>query len=205
MIENRRTNHSRREGMKIKPMIIAVPVMFTLLTGCTWDSQNPNLGSLWPFKHNNILNVASNGEIIQELITINKTEITLLQFAKTHSSCPKIRKLAALLQKEHTRNLRTVQHLSHQTKIAPVMNAMSTHIEHQGRRELAELKTLHNDDFNRAFLRDMISDHQSAIQIIDSDIMQSTNAQLTAYLKTTREHVVMHLHKIEALQQKSNR
>lgn len=185
-------------------MIVAVPVVFTLLTGCTWDSQNPNLNSLWPFRHGNILNIASNGEIIQELMTINKTEIALTQYAKTHSTCAKIKKLAASLQTVHTQNLREVQHLSHKTKIKPMVNSMSNHIEHQGQQELNQLKTLHNKDFDKAFIRDMINDHRSALQIIDSSIMQSTNAELTAYLKAAREHFVMHLKKAEAQQQESN-
>ena len=190
--------------MKIKPMIVAVPVMFTLLTGCTWDSQNPNLSSLWPFRHGNILNIASNGEIIQELITINKTEIALAKYAKTHSTCTKIKKLAASLQTVHTQNLHEVRHLSHKTKIKPVMNSMSTHIEDQGQKELNQLKTLRNKEFDKAFIKDMINNHRSALQIIDSSIMQSTNPELTAYLKAAREHFLMHLKKAEAQQQESS-
>jgi putative membrane protein len=184
-------------------MIVAVPVMFTLLTGCTWDSQNPNLSSMWPFKHGSILNISSNGEIIHELMTIDKTEIALTKLAKTHSSCHKIKKLAASLEADHMKNLRAIRHLSHKTQIKPMMNSMSTHIEHEGQREMNELKSLHNKDFDRAFIKDIINQHQNALQIIDSGIMQSTNEMLTAYLKTLREHLVMHSQRAEVLQKES--
>ena len=196
--------------MKIKPIATVMPVMFALLTGCnTLDSTSDSLNSMWPFNHHHhhhhgMYTVNSNGDIIQNSIEANKAEIEAAKLAKMRSHCHKVRHFAEKLLREHRHNLREVRRISHQTGIAPVMNSAATRIEENSRHQLADLRALHGEAFDRAFINDMVADHEDALHMLDMEIMQSTDAKLTAYLKSTREAVKMHLHQAKELQRQHN-
>ncbi len=190
--------------MKVKPIIAAMPLMFTLLTGCTSDPTTHAVSVQWPFKHSAVQTATTNGDIIEECIALNKAEIAATHYAKMHAQHKKVKHFSAFLHHAHMQNLHDIQHLSHKIGIAPVENTVSMDIKQKGAQELAELKALHHAGFDKLFIADMIRDHRNALNLLDRAIMQSTNAELTVYLKATRHHVEKHLHRAELLKKELN-
>ncbi|MCX7091721.1 MAG: DUF4142 domain-containing protein [Legionellales bacterium] len=187
--------------MKLKPIIAAMPIMFTLLTGCTTDPQTHTMSMQSPF-HSAAQNAATNGEIVERIIALDQAEIATTHYAAIKARHPKVRHFAAFLHHAHEKNLHQIRQFSHKHNIAPVENAVANDIKRQGQQELAELKTLAHID--KVFIKDMIHDHEGALNLLDRALMQSTNIQLTAHLKELRHHVAEHLHKAEMLQKELN-
>jgi predicted outer membrane protein len=187
--------------MKLKPIIAAMPIMFTLLTGCTTDPQTHSLSMQWPF-HSAAQNAATNGEIVEKIIALDQAEIATTHYAAIKANHPKVRHFAVFLHHAHEKNLHRIRHFSHKHHITPVENTVANDIKRDGRQELAELKTLAHID--KVFLKDIIHDHEDALNLIDRAILQSTNKHLTVHLKELRHHFAEHLVKAERLQKELN-
>lgn len=189
--------------MKIKPIVVAMPIMFTLLTGCkAWEQNNYN--SPWPFHrhHGMSMHARPNGHILQDFITVNEAEISVAKVAKMRAHCHAIKHFAHMMIEDHSNNLKRLHHVSHETGIAPVMNPEADKIREKGQHEVAKLKAVSSKDFDRTFVDDVIRCHQHALHRLDKAIMEATDPKVVAYLKETHKAVSMHLQKAEELRHK---
>lgn len=187
--------------MKTKQILSCVPFMFVLVTGCTWDSTSP-INPLWPattMKHA-LYGTQANGEIIQDMIVLNKAEVASAKVAKQRAQNPEVRRFATMLHTSHSKCLYKLRRLSHRTKITPVMSTSAQSFEQHGKQELAQLQAVPSNAFDRTYIEHAIQDHRTTLSTIDQGILQSSNAHLTKLLKEARQHVAMHLQKAEAIQ-----
>lgn len=184
--------------MKFNQLIIgSVLGTCTLLAGC--NSVDSTFNSIWP--GNRAAVVSQNNEnILSQLIVLNKAEVASADLALAKSSNKTVRQYAIFIKAEHTRNLQKTLSLSRKTGIKPMMNITAQNLQNHGNQELANLRTLNNANFDRTFINASVQDHQTALNLLDQDIAQSTNAQLTAFLKETRIHVAHHLERARAIQ-----
>jgi len=180
--------------MKTRQMFAAIPAVVALLAGCTWnDPLTPTLSSVeYPIPQNN-------GEIVQNLMTINQNEIDSAKLAVRKADCPKVKHFAEFLIDQHKRDLRQVKRFSDRTGIKPTASVTAANLAIRNTGEMAHLELLSGKDFNKAYIADTIRDHKATLQIIDRSIKQSSNAKLTSLLKKTRRHVEHHLHRAEEL------
>ncbi|PJD92953.1 MAG: hypothetical protein CK424_05145 [Legionella sp.] len=191
--------------MKTKQILSCVPFMFVLVTGCTWDTSSPinPISPLWPtttsMKHG-VYGAQANGEIIQEMMTLDKAEIASANVARQRAQNPEVKRYAAMLHTQHSKCLHKLRHLSHRAKITPVISTGSQYLEQHSKQELAQLQSVPSNAFDRTYIEHMIQDHRTALSTIDQGILQSSNAHLTKLLKEARHHVAMHLQKAEAIQ-----
>ena len=191
--------------MKLKPIVVVMPVMFALLTGCnTMNSSSNHSQFPWLFAphHNQKHAPATTGNILENCIKLNEAEIKVANLAKMKSTCPMVRHFAATMVKEHHQNLREVRRLSHEIGVAPTMSSDAMRMEEKSAHKYAELKMLSGHAFNKEFIESMIHCHHKALAMLDRAINDSTNPKLTAYLKATHAAVTKHLHEAEALQKK---
>ncbi|HVT62406.1 MAG TPA: DUF4142 domain-containing protein [Legionellaceae bacterium] len=188
--------------MKTKQILSCVPFMFVLVTGCTWDSSSP-VSPFWPstsVKHK--ASAYTNGEIIQELMVIDKAEVAAAKVAQRRAQHASVKRYANLMSTEHTKCLNKLMHFSHTSGIKPVMSMNANNVEAHGKAELAQLETVSNKDFDKTYMDNMIQDHRAALQTLDQAIAHATNPKLTHILKDARHHVAMHLHKAEKIQKR---
>ena len=193
--------------MKLKPIVVVMPVMFALLTGCNTMNSSSNQSQFpWlfvPYHHHHHKHAAGTpGNIIENCIKLDEAEIKAANLAKMKSTCPMVRRFAANMVRDHHQNLRNVRRLSHEIGVAPTMNSDAMHIEETSAHKYAELKMLSGYAFNKEFIDSMIHCHHKALAMLDRAINDSTNPKLTAYLKSTHAAVTKHLHEAEALQKK---
>lgn len=184
--------------MKSKYLISGMVGTLLLLNGCATDSP---LASIWPSSHYVKPTVArTNGEIMGELIAIDKGEISTDKLAKMKAKRLSVKRYAAYTQAQHSSNLQKVMNLSRKTDTPVVTDSTALMLQQDSKNELAQLKLLNNNDFDRAYIDAIIHDHQAALKLIDLDIAAATCPKLTKLLINTRADVVTHLHKAEVIQ-----
>lgn len=182
--------------MKTKPLFGAVPVVFALLTGCNWNSP---VSPIFPMGMEHA-GVQMNGEIVNDLMTIDKAEIAAAKVAMKRAQHVKVKRYAEYVHAEHTKCLHKLEHFSHKHGIMPVTSFTATNLANHGKLELVRLETLSGSAFDQAYIADAIQDHKAALQLIDDAIVKSTNPKLTHVLKEVRHHIERHLHRAEAIQ-----
>ena len=195
------------KSMKIKPIVIAMPAMFALLTGCYSTNTTTNTGFPFfnPMHHHHHHHASTAGDIIENCIKVNEAEIKMANLAKAKSSCPMVKRFAATMANDHRQNLNEVRRVSRDIGVAPTMNADAARIEEKSAHKYAKLSMLHGHTFDREFIESMIHCHHKTLKMLDQAIQDSTYPKLTAYLQNTRQAVSRHLQEAEALQNKCTR
>lgn len=143
------------------------------------------------------------GEILAVLVVVNKNEIAAANEALKKSSSPAVKKYAEMLKKEHTKNLKQTMAVSKKTGIAPVETDKTNSLKEEGKKELDNLSTLNNKEFDKAYIDAMVNGHTKVLETLDDDLIKNaSNAALKKQLLATRPHIVAHLNEAKKLQQK---
>lgn len=191
--------------MKLKPIVVAMPMMFALLTGCnTMDSYTSPSQFPWMFSahHHHKHAPATVSNVLQDVMEFDKAEIKEADLAKKRVHCRKIKHFAEKVQKDHEHNLRKLHHLIHQLGVQPTMNYDSETMKVKSAYHYTKLELLSGESFDKAYIDGMVHCHHKAMHFFDRAISNSTNEKLTAFLKSTRATVARHLHEAEMLQKK---
>lgn len=180
----------------VKPLLGGVLGTCVLLAGChTWDS------TLNTFK--NPLNVAvvqTQQNVLALVMAIHKGEIAVSKLAIAKAHHRSVKRFAEFTHHEHSVGLKKAMHFSRETGIQPVEGMAAKNVQNHGAQELASLKMLSGNAFDKAYIDDQVNDHADAVRILDEDIRMSTDPKLTALLKNARHHVMMHLEKAKMIQ-----
>ncbi len=200
--------------MKLRYMMCHIVCTSALLTACQTDL--PSFDSYNPFKSANdttakstkpVLNTLPSTErkspiddkIFAEILTLDKNEIAAAREGEKKATQPKIREFAKYLVKHHSMNLNKTLTLSHKLKITPEDDYRSMQMQRDGERELTQLKTLDESDFDSVFLNDMIRDHRQALSLLNDALRKVTNPMLKAHLMAMYQVVEHHLEQAQAL------
>lgn len=186
--------------MKHKTLLSLVVCSSALIAGCNTTGYNP-------FHSNAPMVVAtqSNSNIVSDLVALNKNEIASARLALKTSMNPSVKKFAAMLNREHSKNLQQTLSISRKIHAPQDMSALSKNLQSQGQQEMSELSALSGPAFDKAYVNAMVRDHRAALNLLDQNLIpNSTNAMLTKHLQTTRQHVAMHLEHALALQSQLN-
>lgn len=189
--------------MKSKIIAVTVASTFAFLVACstTDNSLNQLFAPLNFFQSSTTINA----DILGAVETIDNGEMALAKLAKQKSSNHDIRRLADYLYGEHHRNLQEAKRVGHRIKVTPNAQASgAVYLSKAGQRERAQLNNLSGATFDKAYVNDMVADHQAGLRVVDQAIQSTTNVQLVKFLKETRQMISHHLQKAEALQAKLN-
>ncbi|MCP0913230.1 MULTISPECIES: DUF4142 domain-containing protein [Legionella] len=176
--------------------IYSLVLSCSLLAACA-NNPNPNFPMMTAKQ--------SNSQVVGDLVVLNKNEIAAANLAAKKAASPTVRRYAAFLAREHRTNLQTTLSLGRKIGSPSEMSDLSRSLQTQGQQEMAQLNSLSNAAFDRAYIDSMVKDHQEAIQLIDQQLLKnSTNPTLTKHLEKTRHHISMHLEKARLIQRELN-
>ncbi|MGC8494188.1 MAG: DUF4142 domain-containing protein [Syntrophobacteraceae bacterium] len=117
-------------------------------------------------------------------------EIALAKQAQTKSSSPEIKNLAAKIIADHTKADHQLQQIAQKEgfKLPDTLNEA-------GQKELQKFSTLTGTEFDKAYLKFAMNDHQKAINTFENEVKQGTNQSLKTFasntLPTLKEHLAM--------------
>lgn len=177
----------------------AIPAVFLLLTGC--NNLNSDANPFWPGSWGHVRAGYTNADLLKDVCALNHAEIAEAKLAIHKAHNPKVRHYAKYVENEHMKNQRALRHLRHELGIKKdTGDNYEKYTKQQNHATYEHLKSLNGTAFDREYIADNINQHRNAIVTLDRDIAMSTDAKVTKFLKDTRNHVEMHLHRAEMLQ-----
>lgn len=137
--------------------------------------------------------------ILSQLNVANTTEIQVATLAAKKATSPKVKQIAARLAADHTKNREQLRALAQKLSL-PLTPAGAFPADSAVVPPALEGKT--GRDFDRAFIQQQISDHQSNIEKLQSQaIPTAQNADIKAYLQKTLVDMQGHLASLKQVQQ----
>ncbi len=162
---------------------LVVPIL-SLAAAATWAAAGP-----------------SDPQIAAIVVTANQVDIDAGKLAQKHAHSPLVREFAQRMVTDHSGVNKSATELVTRLHVTPESNATSQGLQQGGDQNLANLKSLKGDAFDRAYVDHEIAYHQAVLDAVDGTLIPSAqNADLKALLVKVRPAFVAHLEHAKTLQ-----
>lgn len=194
--------------MKLRYTMCHIACTTALLAACQTDSLNFDTLNPLEWGHHttaqstkpapNVIAASTrqaqlDDKIFAEILTLDKNEIAAANEGVKKATQPKVKEFAKYLVKHHSANLKKTLQLSRKLKMVPEDNYRAMQMQRDGEREMTQLRTLDQADFDNVFVNDMIRDHKAALALLNDDLRKVTNPMLKAHLMAMYQAVEHHL------------
>lgn len=133
-------------------------------------------------------------EALGLIVALNENEILAAAEAQSRALSEPVLDYARMLHSEHGANLMTTMKLGQTLATTPVETEAVDMLRRKGAGELAQLTTLTDRAFEKAYVAAMIKGHAEALSLIDGQLSKSAKTEgLRAHLGETRTHIAAHL------------
>jgi putative membrane protein len=143
----------------------------------------------------------SDANIVAKLSAMDSAEIELGRLATSKAQDAGVKAFAQMMVDDHTAMRNDGAAMAQSEGITPVLPADHT-TPHDLATALDRLRSTDATSFDRAYIDQMVADHQKAVSTINGMISQAQNAALRAHLQKGLPRVQAHLDKVMQLQQK---
>jgi putative membrane protein len=143
----------------------------------------------------------TDAQIASIVVTANQVDIDAGKLAASRSTNDKVKTFAQLMIADHTSVNKSATDLAATLKVTPQDNSTSQSLKSGGDTNIAYLKTLTGDAFDKAYVDHEVAYHQQVIDALDKTLIPgATNAELKALLVKVRPAFVAHLEHAKRLQ-----
>jgi putative membrane protein len=133
-------------------------------------------------------------QIASIVVTANQVDIDAGTLAKGKASRPEVRQFAQLMVTDHTGVNKQAVALVTKLNVTPEDNPTSKSLKAAGDTNLAHLKGLKGDAFDRAYIDQEVAYHQQVLDALDKTLIPGAkNEELKALLVKVRPAFVAHL------------
>lgn len=141
-------------------------------------------------------------QIVEITHTANVGEIEQAKLAQTKAKDPRVRKLAAMMLRDHSEADTKGTRLDKKASLSPSPSSASTSLQSDAQSATESLKAQATGaDFDKAYVDTQVKEHQAVLDTIDQKLVPNAkNADLKAYLADVRSAVAMHLQHAQDLQ-----
>jgi putative membrane protein len=141
----------------------------------------------------------------EQILTIthvaNQGEIEQAKLAQSKAKDPRVKKLAAMMLKDHTAADGKGLSLGRHNHLDPSPSKASTDLESGADGNTQMLKGTTGADFDKSYVDTQVKEHQEVLDAIDQKLVPNAkNADLRTYLAEVRTKVAMHLQHAKDLQ-----
>jgi putative membrane protein len=140
------------------------------------------------------------GQSLQILDTVDSGEIAQGQLAVTKASAQSVRDFANDMIEQHSRAKQEGAQYAQQNNITPAPSKLSNKLENHGADVLHKLQTQEGADFDAAYMKAQVEQHQEVLKKLDNRLIPSASARARTHLETAREMVHHHLVKAKEIQ-----
>ncbi len=131
--------------------------------------------------------------IISLVKAIDTNEINMAEYAYNSSHNAQIKQHADFMVKQHEANLRALIKLAKKQHWDFATNTEEIALQLHGKKEMVKLRLASSREFDKKYVKDMVNDHQNALELIDRSIKETNNPALLRFLKATRSDIAHHL------------
>lgn len=143
----------------------------------------------------------NDAQIAAIVVTANQVDIDAGELAKSKSGNKEVKEFAQRMITDHTGVNKAAVELVTKLKVKPEENATSKSLKIMGYDALARLKGLKGAEFDKAYVDNEVTYHQTVIDAIDKTLIPSAkNAELKALLVKVRPAFVAHLEHAKHIQ-----
>lgn len=143
----------------------------------------------------------SDAEIAAIVVTANQVDIDAGELARTKATNADVKKFAEQMVTDHTGVNKQATELVTKLGVTPKENATSKQLKAGGDENLAKLKKLEGQAFDKAYIDHEVAYHQQVLDALDKTLVPSAdNAELKALLVKVRPAFVAHLEHAKKVQ-----
>jgi len=143
----------------------------------------------------------NDAQIASIVVTANTVDIDAGKLAQTTSTNAEVKKFAERMITDHTGVNKSAVDLVTKLKVTPEDNATSKSLKAGGESNLANLKTLKGAAFDKAYIDNEVTYHESVIKALDDTLIPNAkNSELKALLESGRPIFESHLNHAKEVQ-----
>ena len=143
----------------------------------------------------------TDAQIASIVVTANQVDIDAGRIAEARATSHEVKTFARLMVADHTGVNKAATDLVTRLEVTPQDNPTSQSLKSGGDKNIATLKTLAGDAFDKAYVDHEVAYHQQVIDALDKTLIPgATNADLKALLVKVRPAFVAHLQHAQSLQ-----
>ena len=143
----------------------------------------------------------SDPQIAHIVVTANQVDIDAGKLAEKSGSSKEVRDFGKQMVADHTSVNKSATELVTKLKVKPETNDTSASLKKGGDESMAKLKKLKGKDFDKAYVDNEVTYHQSVIDAVDKTLIPNAkNEELKSLLEKTRPTLVQHLEHAKMLQ-----
>ncbi|MBV9945602.1 MAG: DUF4142 domain-containing protein [Myxococcales bacterium] len=140
-------------------------------------------------------------EIVLVLHTANRGEIDQGNLAQTKAKDARVKKLAAMMVKDHTAADTKGVALAKKVKLQPAPSSVASSLQSDAESTTTSLKSETGGAFDKAYVDAQVKEHQAVLDTIDQKLLPNVkNAELKAFITEVRPKIAMHLQHAQDLQ-----
>ena len=143
----------------------------------------------------------NDAQIAAIVVTANQVDIDAGKLAKSKSGNKEVKEFAERMITDHTGVNKAARELVTKLKVKPEENATSKSLKTGGDDTLKRLKALKGAEFDRAYIDNEVTYHQTVLDALDKTLIPSArNEELKALLVKVRPAFVAHLEHAQHIQ-----
>jgi putative membrane protein len=140
-------------------------------------------------------------QIAAIVVTANQVDIDAGKLAQSKAHSKDVREFAQLMITDHTGVNKSATELVTKLHVTPEANPTSESLKQGGDQNLANLKGLKGQAFDKAYIDHEVAYHEAVLAAVDKTLIPSAkNAELKALLVKVRPAFVAHLEHAKQLQ-----
>jgi putative membrane protein len=143
----------------------------------------------------------NDARIAHIVVTANQVDIDAGKLAAANGSSAEVRAFGKQMVTDHTGVNKQASALAAKLKVKPEDNPTSQSLKQGGDKNIANLKTLKGAAFDKAYIDNEVTYHQSVIDALDKTLIPNAqNAELKELLVKSRPAFVAHLEHAKKIQ-----
>jgi putative membrane protein len=140
-------------------------------------------------------------QIAMIVVTADNVDIAAGKLAAEKTSNPKVKEFAEMMVRDHTSVNNQAAQLAKKLNVTPEESPTSRSLKSDGDKTLAKLRGLSGAAFDKAYIDNEVTYHESVIKALDDTLIPNAkNAELKALLESGRPIFVSHLNHAKELQ-----
>jgi putative membrane protein len=132
--------------------------------------------------------IGADADFMRKASMTNQAEIELGQMAQQRGGHPDVQRYGAMLAKDHGDSQQQLEQIANQQKVT-----LSKQLDAEHQKVANRLSKLQGQDFDRAFIDEMVSGHQKAIAMFEEQMRSGQNPQTKSFAANTLPHLRHHL------------
>lgn len=133
-------------------------------------------------------------EFVMKAASCGHAEVKFSELADSRAADPKVKEFAAMMVKDHSEaNARLAEHAKNQ-KIA-----VAAGFERDKRDIYMNLSKLNGAEFDKAYMKQMVDNHENAVKMLENQVKISQDADLKKYAEDSLPKIREHLKKAKEI------